>query len=32
MPVPLAARSSWTIRLGMSTLDGMALPRRTISA
>ena len=31
MSVPSAARSSWTIRLGMSTLAGMALPRRTTS-
>ena len=30
-PCPAAARSSCTIRLGMSTLAGMALPRRTTS-
>ena len=32
MSVPCAARSSCTSRLGMSTPEGMALPRRTISA
>ena len=31
MPVPSAAASSCTIRLGMSTCAGMALPSRTIS-
>jgi hypothetical protein len=31
MPVPSAARSSCTSRLGMSTRAGIALPRRTIS-
>ena len=30
MPVPAAAVSSCTIRLGMSTEAGIALPRRTI--
>ena len=30
MPVPCAAASSCTSRLGMSTFAGMALPRRTI--
>ncbi len=29
MPVPAAAASSCTSRLGMSTVDGIALPRRT---
>jgi hypothetical protein len=32
MPVPRAASSSCTSRLGMSTLVGTALPRRTIIA
>ena len=31
MLVPSAASSSWTIRLGMSTPDGIAFPSRTIS-
>ena len=31
LAVPAAARSSCTSRLGMSTREGMALPRRTIS-
>ena len=32
MPVPLAAVSSCTSRLGMSSVDGMALPSRTTVA
>jgi hypothetical protein len=32
MPVPRAAVSSWTIRLGMSTLLGIAFPSRTSPA